>query len=158
MRTLGLALLLALLLGACGIETDSSGRDPAGAESDGGPMVADAEVVAVVSGTAAGGSADPRTVVRLDAPGGVARLTAGLRRNLPADVRRVVDETEVSPGRALLGAVVTIGCDVPSGLEVGTEPLEITPTWQGVTRLQECLAPVTSVGIVLVDEELATGG
>ncbi len=152
------AVLLVLLLTACGGETDSSGLDSetteeATDEVDGGEVL-DAEVVAILSGTAAGGSADPQRVVRLDEPGGVDELTAGLSRQLPADIRQVVDETEVPEGRALVGAVVTIGCDVPSGLLVGSDPIHFKPTWTGVTRLQECFAPVTSVGIVLVDSSL----
>jgi hypothetical protein len=64
-----------------------------------------------------------------------------------------VREADVAEGQELAAAVVSIGCDVPPGvtvqkLEGGVAilPLKVK------SPLKECLAPVTTVALVAVDE------
>lgn len=150
--------MLALAVG-CGEPDEGVAGDPDpdqfGDTDDTGPP----ETVAILSGTATGGSADQDAFPL--APGSrreVARLVRDLTRpELAREVRRVVRETEVPDGRVLVGAVVAVGCDVPSDIEVSAGDaggIRMEPVWTGVERLQECFAPVTSIGIALVDVHL----
>lgn len=153
-RVVGPLLLAVALTTGCG-EDGGSGDQSPGPPAGTGPTTGP-EVVEILSATAAGGTED-RDAIRLDGPGdGIDRLTSDLTRpQLERDVRRVVRKAEVPEGQALVGAIVSIGCDVPSGIEVtgGDEgPLRLKPVWTGVRRLPECFAPVTSIGLVLVDE------
>jgi hypothetical protein len=105
--------------------------------------------VEIVTGTGAGGATGP--AVRLDAPGGLARLTRAFSGHpLAAEVRSVVAATDVPSGQGLYGAVVAIGCDVPPDASVRVEDGDVVITPAKVTSpLQECFAAVTSVAIVL---------
>lgn len=169
-RTLAATLLAVLLLAGCGDdpgEGDTTGDSEENSSSSDSPegsgtveVSPQPETVAILSATAAGGSTE-NPVVRLDRPGGLEELTGSLGRRgqqLGQELRQVVNETEVPEGMALVGGVVAIGCDVPSDVKVAPGDdgrAMLAPDWTGVTRLQECFAPVTSVAVVLVGEELA---
>ena len=58
----------------------------------------------------------------------------------------------VPEGYTVMGAVVSIGCDVPPGVAVEQEPgrLGLHAAQGAPARCQECFAPVTSVAIVAV--------
>ncbi|WP_167880438.1 hypothetical protein [Nocardioides guangzhouensis] len=170
MRTLGsqigpslTALLLSiLLLAGCG---DDSGGTAAGdrtasdgqtsRRSDPAPVgsVPFTEV-GLPHATAAGGTVDP-TAVPLDSDAAVQDFTAAFDGGeLAGDVQDQVAATDVPEGEALVGAVVAIGCDVPPGVAVHRtgDGLEVTALAVKSATV-ECFAPVTTVALVLVDDD-----
>ena len=60
--------------------------------------------------------------------------------------------TDVPEGKRLVGAVVNIGCDIPTGVSVtgGVGGANLQPIFTG-ERLPECLVAVTSIALVLVE-------
>lgn len=107
----------------------------------------------IVSQTAAGGEPGG-AAIRIDQPGGVAKLTRDFRTpGLAAKIRRVVQKTQVEPGQALYGAVIAVGCDVPPSASVEvTEGTVVITAGKVPNPLPECFAAVTSVAIALVDQ------
>ncbi|KQZ67169.1 hypothetical protein [Nocardioides sp. Root151] len=163
--------LLALTLGACGSESD--GDDDTRAEdttqttpstgpgstspspSTGGGGV-DFDEVAILHATAAGGETSAAPVV-LDSDAAVADFVAPFTRgDLGQQVQTTYDATKVPDGRTMVGSVISIGCDVPPGVTVSAaDSLTITPK-KVASPLPECLAPVTTVALVLVDSDAVT--
>jgi len=156
--TLLLALALATPTG-CGSNTASDGDDPAATDgvttSDtptSEPPQPRAEVLKIVSQTAAGGeSGGP--AIRIDRPGGIAKLAQDFRTPGLADkIRSVVQKTQVAQGQALYGAVIAVGCDVPPSASVKvTDGTVVITAGKIVNPMPECFAAVTSVAIALVD-------
>ncbi len=107
--------------------------------------------IAILSQTAAGGQVST-TAVEL---GDQAQVDAFVEQfkfpGFGEKIAQQVAATTVPEGQVLIGAVVSIGCDVPPGVEVTGEPGSWTITPLKVADpLPECLAPVTSVAIVAV--------
>ena len=110
------------------------------------------DVVAILSSSAAGGSTS-KAAVDVGISAGVNRLVASLRGNALANqVRAKVAATEIPAGKRLMGAVVSVGCDVPTGVSVTGGPggAHLQPIFTG-ERLPECLVAVTSIALVLVE-------
>lgn len=155
-RTLGpflLALLCAGLLAGCGADEVA----PDGSPSQPGPSAGHVEYteIGLVSQSAAGGQVDLRPTV-LDDSRTVERFAAQFRTDAMRDeLRRAVAGSDVPDGETLVGAVVTLGCDVPSGVRVRGEggALEIVPLEPATTH-PECLVAVTTVALVSVDPAL----
>jgi hypothetical protein len=168
-RLLGPLLLAPLLvLTACGGDDASDvASDPVGSTSSpatstpstpsesptGKPSGDDVDFdeIAILSQTAAGGQVST-TAVELGDP---AQMEAFVNQfefaGFGDEIARKVAATTVPEGQVLIGAVVSIGCDVPPGVEVAGEPGSWTITPLKVADpLPECLAPVTSVAIVAV--------
>jgi hypothetical protein len=109
--------------------------------------------VALLSETAAGGEVEHRATV-LDDASAVNGFAAQFETGAMSDeLTTAVREADVAEGQELAAAVVSIGCDVPPGvtvqkLEGGVAilPLKVK------SPLKECLAPVTTVALVAVDE------
>lgn len=116
------------------------------------------QLIDILSATAAGGDAD-RVAVVLSGDG-LRQFTRQFRGpRLAGEIRQWVGATEVPNGMALVAAVVSIGCDVPSDVTTQSEGVKVTikPVWTGVDRHEECFAPVTSVALVLVDRDWVVG-
>jgi hypothetical protein len=115
----------------------------------------DHRLVAVLHQTGAGGAKAGRVVV-LDDPTDAGAFTEGFRGDaLRHQIASTIESTEVPEGQTLVGAVVGVGCDVPSDVFVGNPGGHLTITAQPVGNpLPECLAPVTSVALVLVDSDV----
>jgi hypothetical protein len=80
----------------------------------------------------------------------VGRFLATTDARLAEDVRAAVRATQVPAGSTLFAAVVSVGCDQPTGLSWSRtfEGIEVTPT---LPKSQvQCLVPVTSVALFLV--------
>ena len=80
----------------------------------------------------------------------VGRFLATTDARLAEDVRAAVRATHVPAGSTLFAAVVSVGCDQPTGLSWSRtfEGIEVTPT---LPKSQvQCLVPVTSVALFLV--------
>ena len=111
----------------------------------------DFQEIAILSQTAAGGRVD-NAAVRLDDQ--AARETFLMQFNRPAfgtKIGRQIAAATVPDGYALIGAVVSIGCDVPPGVNVTAGPDGWFIHAQKVASpLQECFAPVTTVALVAV--------
>lgn len=166
-RTLGTLLLILLLstsVAACGDESaDDTATGPTttartSASEPGEPTNRPGQGeaiaftrVALVSGTAAGGAVSERAVALGDA-GALGDFTEQFTSDsFGSEVAAKAAGAAVPDGQALIGAVVSIGCDVPPGVSV-TDPgdgLAIVPM-KVVDPLQECFAPVTTVALVLV--------
>jgi hypothetical protein len=164
-RLLGPLLLAPLLvLSGCGDDDSSDvASDPAGSSSSPATSTpstpsdsptgdgVEFDEIAILSQTAAGGQVST-TAVEL---GDQAQVDAFVEQfkfpGFGRQIARKVAATTIPEGQVLIGAVVSIGCDVPPGVEVAGEPGSWTITPLKVADpLPECLAPVTSVAIVAV--------
>ncbi|WP_067434757.1 hypothetical protein [Nocardioides jensenii] len=127
--------------------TDPGSTDPGSTD----PGSVDFDEVAILHATGAGGESSTTPVV-LDSPAAVADFVAPFTRgDLGQQVRATVTTTKVPADRTLVGSVISIGCDVPPGVNV-TAVDGVTITAQKVASpLPECFAPVTTVALVLVD-------
>jgi hypothetical protein len=131
--------------------SDLPSAAPSGASSTRGAV--DFTEVALLSETAAGGEVEHRATV-LDDASAVNGFAAQFENGAMSDgLTTAVREADVAEGQELAAAVVSIGCDVPPGvtvqkLEGGVAilPLKVK------SPLKECLAPVTTVALVAVDE------
>jgi len=94
---------------------------------------------------------DPNAV-RLDVPGERREFVAQFAgTGMDRKIAQAVASAAVPSGFALMGAVVSIGCDVPPGVSVTMSPDGYVITAQQVVSpMQECFAPVTTVAIVAV--------
>jgi hypothetical protein len=162
------ALLLVLLLAGCGGDSSSDvASDPAGGSSTpssaaptsapptdtpkptGGAV--DYTQIALVSQTAAGGTVSLQAVP-LDDSDAMATFVGQFQQpGFGERIARKVAAATIPEGQQLVGAVVSIGCDVPPGVTVSGDPGAWTITPEKVASpLQECLAPVTTVAVVAV--------
>ena len=148
-----------LLTAGCGADSPDSATDrPTDAQSNQptdeptGKPSQSFDVVAILSSSAAGGTTS-KAAVDVGTAAGVNRLVASLRGNALANqVRAKVAATEIPAGKRLIGAVVSVGCDVPTGVSVTGGPggAHLQPIFTG-ERLPECLVAVTSIALVLVE-------
>jgi hypothetical protein len=109
--------------------------------------------VALLSVTAAGGEVEYRATV-LDDADAVSRFVAQFETAAMGDqLTTAVGEADVAEGQQLAAAVVSIGCDVPPGVTLRdlARGLAIVPL-KVKSPLKECLAAVTTVALVAVDE------
>ncbi len=156
----GLAALV--LLAGCGDATSSdTAADPTSPDSSASPSKTKATIdpsdglqattIAIVSQTAVGGKVD-LDAVPIGDDGSRAALTAQFRRpSMDKEIARAVASATVPDGYTVMGAVVSIGCDVPPSVTVTQAPdgWIITPN-KVPSPLQECFAPVTSVAVVAI--------
>ena len=156
-RLLGPALLTVLLvLAGCGDSTSDSASDPPSqpsstTASDEPTEAAAPQTIAIVSQTAAGGEVD-LNAVPVDDDAALQEFTAQFNKaGLEEKIATAVAGATVPEGYTVMGAVVSIGCDVPPDVSVeqGPDGWVVTPH-KVPSPLQECFAPVTSVAIVAV--------
>jgi hypothetical protein len=149
MRRLGLLAVVGIvLIGACG-----DGTDPGG-EPDSEPRgVVGHTLVEVVTETDVGGMVSPGGVALADQL--AVQQFAGQFDDDRMQVRLTNElaDLEVPDDQAAYAAVVGIGCDVPSEVTVTSTDtgILIEPVKPSGKPVQ-CIAPATSVAIVLVDE------
>jgi hypothetical protein len=132
---------------ATGGEGDTSTGGGAGLPAGDAASTTSARIVSVSN---ADGDVTP-VAVPLDDPASLRRFVAPFGADLGPRVRAAVRDTEVPPGQRLMGAVVAVGCDEPTGIELtetfdGYEVRGIVPK-SGV----QCLVAVTSVALFLVE-------
>ena len=155
-RLLGTALLTLVLLAGCGDSTSDSASDPASqpsstTASDKPTEALAPQTIAIVSQTAAGGEVD-LNAVPVDDDASLQEFTAQFNRaGLAEKIATAVAGATVPEGYTVMGAVVSIGCDVPPDVSVeqGPDGWVLRPH-KVPSPLQECFAPVTSVAIVAV--------
>lgn len=141
------AMTTLLLAAGCGTDGGSTADEPSPTRS----APAAPELVAILSQTAAGG-ATTQEAVDLGSTVGLDRLLEGVSRGgLDEQVRDRVAATDVGDGQRLMGSVISIGCDVPVDVKVFQDAgdVRLEPIFMG-KPMQECLAAVTSVALVLV--------
>lgn len=138
---------------------DSSSAGGGTSDSDtstgGGALLAAGETattseVRIVSASNADGEATTQPVPLVD-DAAVRELVAPLGADLPAQVEAAVRDTDVPEGQTLMGAVVAVGCEKPTAVELtqtfeGYEVTAVLPK-SGV----QCLVAVTSVALFLVE-------
>jgi hypothetical protein len=168
-------LLLAGVLAACDDDSGGVARDPAptsqtsptsptsptsqpsetshttsssDAPTDG---TVDFELVTTLTETEAGGKVS-QVAVPLAAGDDVQAFTAQFETDaMKARVQDEVQKTDVPDGMLLYGAVVAIGCDAPTAVNVSVDSAGVVVTAEKVpSPLQECFAPMTTVALVLV--------
>jgi hypothetical protein len=142
------ALLGMLVLVACG-------EDEPG-EADGEPRgPVEFDLVEMVTETAAGGTVSPDAVPLADVS--AVEQFSGQFDNDRMETRLVqlLDGLEVPDDKAAYAAVVAIGCEVPPGVTVtSTDTGILVEGTKPTTKPVQCLAPMTSVAVVLVDESV----
>jgi len=134
--------------------TGSPEPDDEGDEEPRGEV--DFELVEMVTETAAGGRVDPQAMSLADVVAVQEFSQQFENEAMQVRLTDLVKSTDIPEGQALYAAVVAIGCDVPPDAVV-------TSTDSGLTiegtphpsPQKECVAPMTSVALVLVDEETA---
>jgi hypothetical protein len=138
----------------------SSTPSPGGSESDapaGTPV--DFTEVALLSETNAGGEVSQQPTL-LDSPAAVTSFAGTLDgRTMAARIKAAVVKADVPEGRAVVGTVVAIGCDVPPGVSVDWNGTGLDVTALKVKKpTQECFAPVTTVALLTVPAAAVTTG
>ena len=166
-RTLGPLLLTALLTTAltagCGSDdstvSDQGSPSPSGSGSIGsGGLTGNGvefDEVALVSQSGAGGRVGERATV-LDDSAAVTAFTQQFRTDAVANrIESEIRKADVPDDQTVLGAVVSVGCDVPPGVAVQrvSSGIVITPM-KVKSPLQECLVAVTTVALVAVDSDV----
>ncbi len=153
-RFLGPCLVvLGLLLSGCADESSSTATDatdqttPSPTYSD--PPATEPLTVGIVHETAAGGEVDLAAVPMDDEEAWQAFTGQFERGSLPEKIGAAVGSATIPDGYAVWGAVVSLGCDVPTDVEVtpSGDGWTFDPQMPGKT-MQECFAPVTSVALV----------
>lgn len=160
-RTFGTLLACAVLAGAtaCGSGASStttggpppsrSGSSPSGSGSWPPGPVAGAQVLPLISITAAGGRAS-RPATPLNSRSQIAAFSRQFRTPaMQTRIRSAIANQPAAADHDLVGAVVAVGCDVPPGVDVVADPqgrVQLVPH-EVASPLQECLAAVTTVAI-----------
>lgn len=172
-RHLGIPVLAALLgvlltLSGCGEDesgdvTDSgtkhsdhtSSPEPEDEEDEEPLGKVEFELVEMLTETAAGGKVDPQAM-----PLGDVVAIQGFSKQFEDEAMQtrligLLDRVEIPDGKALYGAVVAIGCEAPPGVVVTSTDrgLEIKAQ-EAPSPDKQCFAPMTSVALVLVDEDV----
>lgn len=160
----GLLLALVLLLAGCGSESpDEQADDPTPTET---PTVtetptdtptdtpsstlAENDLVALVSESDVGGEVSPEAVP-LDNPTAIADFSAQFdNERMGASISTALAATPVPDGLTVVGAVVAIGCEPPTEVEIETGPEGVRISAAPVKSDQQCLVPVTTVALVAV--------
>jgi hypothetical protein len=172
-RTLG-APVLVLLLGAlllftgCGQDqtgdvtddsaptSDTTGSAEPDDEDDKEPLgEVEFELVEMITETAAGGKVDPQAWPLADVVA-VQEFTKQFKTEaIQTRLTGLVESIDIPEGKALYGAVVAIGCETPPGVVVTSTDSGLTIEAQPMpSPPKECYAAMTSVALVLVDEEI----
>jgi hypothetical protein len=156
---LGPLLLATLLLGGCGSDSSDVATDqpsqstapptPSDSATKGGSPT-ESQTIALLHQTAAGGHVDPNAV-RLDDETAQAQFAGQFQRGLDKKIAKAIASATIPSGQVLVGAVVSIGCDVPPGVTVTLGPDGYVLVPEAVpSPLKECFAPVTTVALVAV--------
>ncbi|WP_159081285.1 hypothetical protein [Nocardioides sediminis] len=104
----------------------------------------------IITASNADGETSPRPVPLTDSAS-VRDFVATMGADLGPRVRAAVRQTDVPPGQTLMGAIVSVGCDEPTGVEVvqtfdGYEVTAVLPK-SGV----QCVVAMTSVALFQVE-------
>jgi hypothetical protein len=161
-RLLGILLLGAVLLAGCSDDgSDEDVQDPAPtSQSDGDgetptddPTASEEppdpgwRLVDIVHATAVDGQVSSRPTPIPDAQA-VADFSAQFTRpELEEKLQRVVSEHQPEDGAELVAAVVSVGCDVPTGVTYADGKVKALKVAE---PMPECFAAVTSVAILEV--------
>jgi heme A synthase len=143
-----LSLLGALVLAGCGEDQQPGEADKAPPR---GPIAF--ELVEMVTETAAGGMVSPGAVPLAD-ENAVREFSSQFENDrMETRLVQLIDGLEVPEDKAAYAAVVAIGCEVPPDVTVtSTDTGILIEGTKPTTKPVECLAPMTSVAVVLVDE------
>lgn len=145
-RTLATVALVLFLAGGCGDDRGGDALDVASASPGPGEITE----VAILTGTSAGGRVTTEPTVLADEQA-VRRYVERFRNDrLQGEIVRAAERAQVPEGRRLAAAVVAIGCEVPTrvvGTSTGGEAV-VRAVLPSPTK--QCLAPITSVALVLV--------
>lgn len=160
-RILGTTLLLAALtlLTGCGSDAPGAAREPGGGPASGRPCDDGGgdcyTAPTLVSGTSAGGEVSRRASPLPD-EAAVTAYAAQFSEPFATKLTRAATRVEVPEGNTLVAAVVTVGCDVPPGVDVRRDGdgIEITPQEVAAPH-EECFAPVTTVALAPVPGPVA---
>lgn len=149
-RTLGvLALLGTLVLAGCGEERQAGEAD----NEPRGPIKF--ELVEMVTETSVGGMVSPGAVPLADVSA-VRQFSAQFENDrMELYLVQLIDELKVPDDKAAYAAVVAIGCQVPPDVTVtSTDTGILIEGTKPTTKPVQCIAPMTSVAVVLVDESV----
>jgi len=158
-----LVVLAATALAGCGDDDSSSvAKDPAttgstastGSQPTGSPSADPSgyQLVDLITVTAAGGTASGTAAPLSDDSSVQEFVSQFTNDDLVRQVEDSVAKTAVPDGQALYAAVIAVGCDSPTAVNVDVAGSAVTITAQKVPSPKpECFAPMTTVALVLVD-------
>ena len=116
----------------------------------------DFELVEMLTETGAGGKVDAQAV-----PLGDIVAVQGFSKQFTNEAMQtrltsILDRIKIPDGKALYAAVVALGCETPPGVVVTSTDSGLTIEAEAMaTPQKECVAAMTSVALVLVDEAIA---
>ncbi len=144
-----LAVLGALVLAGCGDDTSGGEAD----EEPRGPV--DFELVEMVTETNVGGTVSPEAVPLPDVSA-VQNFTGQFDDDrMSTRLSQLFDGLKVPEDKAAYGAVVALGCEVPPDVTVTSTDSGILVKGTAPSDKQvECIAAMTTVAVVLVDESV----
>lgn len=151
-RLLGPCLLaLALLLSGCGDSSSSEATDEPSPSPTSSDAPSEPLTIGIVSATAAGGEVDHNAVSMDDEASRQEFLGQFDQGTMQEKISAAIGAATIPEGYGVWGAVVAIGCDVPTGVEATQDGdgWVLEPQMPSQT-MQECFAPVTSVALVAV--------
>jgi hypothetical protein len=113
------------------------------------------EVVELLTETAAGGQVGDGAALSDEAA--LSAYAATFKTGgMSADLTDLFHSTKPTPGMVLYAEVVAVGCDAPTTVDVTTTGGTVDVTAAPVADPKpECLAPMTTVAVVSVPQELA---
>ncbi len=151
MRPLGPVLAAAaLLLAGCG--SDSTTDDVVGAES---PVDPSYDQVAMITVTDGGGQVTDR-ITWIDTEKALHRYVDGFpSEQLQREVLAAAEHADVTDLQRLGAAVVDLGCSPPTHISVTGSGADLSISASGKPSADiQCLAPITTVALVAVDDSL----
>lgn len=148
-RSLGVvALLGSLVLAGCGDETPGEADD-----EPRGPI--DFELVEMVTETNVGGMVSPGAVPLPDVSAVQGFAGQFDDDRMATRLTQLLDGLEVPEDKATYAAVVALGCEVPPDVTVtSTDTGLLIEGTKATEKPVECLAAMTTVAVVLVDESV----
>lgn len=137
-------------LGGCQSDDGGSALDPSEAVPT---RQAEPRLLTLVSQSAVGGEVSP-LAQPLDSQVAIEEFASGFRDGLMlGPLTSTLDVVDVPDGQVAAGAVVAIGCEPPTEVDIEVTDAGVEVTAEPVKSDRQCLAPVTTVALIAADPD-----